>query len=106
MRILFDQGVPKPLAKHLVGHEVRRAFEFGWSEKKNGELIKLAEDAGFQMLMTTDQNLRYQQNLTGRKIAVFILGKGNWPDIEPHVIQIAVRVNATSSAGFHIFEIS
>jgi hypothetical protein len=102
---LFDQGVPKPLAKFLVGHEVRRAFEFGWSQKKNGDLLKLAEGADFQMLMTTDQNLRYQQNLRGRKIAVFILGRGNWPDLQPHANKIAERVNATSAAGFHIFEL-
>lgn len=105
MRILFDQGVPKPLIKFLGGHEVRRAFEFGWSRKNNGELLRLAEDAGFEMLITTDQNLRYQQNLTGRKISVFILGRGNWPDLQPHVLKIVERVNATSAAGFHIFEL-
>ena len=73
MKILFDQGVPKPLQRHLGGHEVRRAFQQGWAAKRNGELLILAEQAGFEVLVTSDQNLRYQQSLTGRNIALLIL---------------------------------
>jgi hypothetical protein len=60
LSILFDQGVPKPLQAHLSLHEVIRAYQLGWARKKNGELLALAESAGFEMLITTDQRLRYQ----------------------------------------------
>ncbi|MGH7977558.1 MAG: DUF5615 family PIN-like protein [Limisphaerales bacterium] len=106
MKILFDQGVPKPLQAHLAGHEVRRAFELGWAEKKNGELLAHAEAAGFKLLVTTDQNLPHQQNLHARKIGVFILGRGNWPEIKPHAEEIAMQINAAKTPGIYFFEIT
>jgi predicted nuclease of predicted toxin-antitoxin system len=63
MKLLFDQGTPVPLRKYLTGHSVATAYELGWSDYQNGELLALAEDNGFEALITTDQNLRYQQNL-------------------------------------------
>ena len=105
MKIIFDQGVPKPLQAHLSGHEVRRAFELGWAQKKNGELLALAENAGFELLVTTDQNLLHQQNFHARKIAVFILGRGNWPEIKPHAGRIAARINEIRNLGIYFFEI-
>jgi len=69
LRILFDQGVPKPLQQHLTLHAVKRAYELGWDRKKNGELLALAQNEGFGMLVTTDQRLRYQQNLSGLRLA-------------------------------------
>ncbi len=105
MKILFDQGVPKPLQAHLAGHEVRRAFQLGWANKKNGELLALAEQAGFEVLVTTDQNLLHQQNLRGRKISVFILGRGNWPEIEPHAEKIAAEINSMRQPGVRFFSI-
>ena len=73
MKVLFDQGVPVPLRKHLPEHEVSTAFELGWNELSNGELIEAAENATFDVLITTDQNLRYQQNLNNRTIAIVVL---------------------------------
>lgn len=105
MKIIFDQGVPKPLQSHLAGHDVRRAFQLGWADKKNGELLTLAENAGFELLVTTDQNLLHQQNLRGRKISVFILGRGNWPEIEPHAARIAGEINAIKQPGIYFFAI-
>ena len=105
MKILFDQGVPKPLQAHLSEHEVRRAFELGWAQKKNGELLALAEAAGFELLVTTDQNLLHQQNLGARKIGIFILERGNWPEIEPHADQIAAQINMAAKAEIYFFEI-
>ncbi len=105
MRILFDQGVPKPLQAHLSGHEVSRAFQLGWADKKNSELLALAEDAGFEILVSTDQNLLHQQNLHQWKIAVFILGRGNWPEIKPHATQIAAKINAIKQPGIYFFAI-
>ena len=105
MKILFDQGVPKPLQAHLTNHDVRRAFQLGWADKKNGELLALAEAAGFELLVTSDQNLLHQQNLSQRKIAIFILGRGNWPEIKPHAEQIAAAINAAKPPGVYFFKI-
>lgn len=81
MRILFDQGTPAPLRRHLAGHEVRTAFECRWSAMKNGELLAAAESAGFDVLVTTDTSLRYQQNLAARRIAIVVLTRASWPRI-------------------------
>jgi predicted nuclease of predicted toxin-antitoxin system len=105
VKILFDQGVPKPLQAHLSEHEVRRAFELGWAQKKNGELLALAEAAGFELFVTTDQNLLHQQNLHGGKIGIFILGRGNWPEIKPHADQIAAQINMAAKSDIYFFEI-
>jgi len=84
MLILFDQGTPVPLRTHLVGHEVRTAAEQSWDRLKNGDLLSAAEKAGFELLLTTDRNLPYQQNLAGRRIAVMILSRQQWPQLRPH----------------------
>jgi hypothetical protein len=73
MRILFDHGTPSGIARGLAGHEVTEAIERGWDRISNGELLKAAEAAGFDLLLTTDKRIRYQQNLTNRKIANIIL---------------------------------
>lgn len=105
MKILFDQGVPKPLQRFLSGHEVTRAFQLGWDKKVNGELLALAEAAGFQLLITTDQNIRHQQNLWARKISVFVLGRGNWPEIKPHAKRIAAKIGAIKKPGIYFYAI-
>jgi hypothetical protein len=74
MRVLFDQATPVPIRAYLDRHEVRTASQQGWDTLKNGELLTAAEGAGFEVLLTTDKNLRYQQNLAVRKIAVVVLG--------------------------------
>ena len=74
MRILFDHGTPSGIADALVGHAVAEAIDCGWDQISNGDLLTLAEAAGFDLLLTTDKNLRYQQNLTNRKISIVVLG--------------------------------
>lgn len=69
MRILFDQGVPRGLAASLKHHEITEARKLHWERIANGELPRLAEEADFDLLLTTDKNVRYQQNLSGRKIS-------------------------------------
>ena len=64
MLILFDQAIPVPLRHYLGGHTVRTAAEQGWDRFKNGDLLNAAEEVGFEMLLTTDRNMRYQQNLS------------------------------------------
>jgi hypothetical protein len=73
MKILFDQGTPVPLRKYLIDHSVTTAYEEGWSNLLNGDLLKAAESQGYQILITTDQNFRYQQNLSDRQIAIVVL---------------------------------
>jgi len=72
MKILLDECVPWPMHRLLAGHECRTAKQCGWGGIKNGELIRLAEKE-FDLFVTSDQNLRYQQNLTGRKISILEL---------------------------------
>jgi predicted nuclease of predicted toxin-antitoxin system len=93
MRILFDQGTPVPLRQLLSGHTVSTAYEMGWSELANGDLLEAAE-ADFDALVTTDQNLRYQQDLTGRRLAILVLPTTNWPKIRAHEQQVVAAINA------------
>jgi hypothetical protein len=94
MLILFDQGAPRGIARWLLGHTVKEARAEGWDRLTNGELLKAAEEAGFDVLLTTDKNLRYQQNLEGRRIAIVVLGKGRWRLIRPVITTIVDAVNA------------
>jgi hypothetical protein len=92
MRVLFDQATPVPIRPYLQGHDVRTAAQQGWDRLKNGELLAVAEAAGFDVLLTTDKNMRYQQNLAGRRIAVVVLGLQQWPDLRPHVQSIVEAI--------------
>ncbi|MEO1762229.1 MAG: DUF5615 family PIN-like protein [Cyanobacteria bacterium J06629_18] len=73
MRILLDECVPKPLKRELSDYDIRTVVEMGWSGKKNGELLQLMNQAGFTILLTTDQNLRYQQNLKQAGVGVVVM---------------------------------
>ena len=76
MRVLFDQNAPRPLARFLVNHQVIRAAELGWSELRNGDLLSAAEEGGFDLFVTADRNLAYQQNLKDRKLAIVVFAFG------------------------------
>ena len=99
-RILFDQGTPVPLRDFLKSHTVHTAFEHGWATLKNGELLDRAEIDGFEILVTTDRNLRYQQNLSGRRIAIIVLSSTSWPRIQLHVPQIVQAVEQAVNGSF------
>src|ERR1700727_1338486 len=96
MRILFDQGVPRGLAASLRDHEVTEARKLEWERISNGALLKLAEDAGFTVLLTTDKNVRYQQNLADRKISIIVLGQSPWWLVQQHLVAIVAAVNAAT----------
>ncbi len=93
MKILFDQGTPVPLRNSLSGHTVQTAYEISWQELENGALIDSAEREGFDLLITTDQNLRYQQNLAGRRLAILVLKSTSWPRIRAHLSVIVSSVD-------------
>ena len=105
MRILFDHGTPSGIAKELVGHEVTEAIERGWDKVSNGPLLKLAEDQGFELLLTTDKRIRCQQNLTGRKIAIWVLGSSKWRVVRLYVNRVIVAVNAATPGSYVEVEI-
>ena len=100
MRVLFDQGTPVPLRHALAGHSVSTAYELGWATLKNGELLTSAEEKGFEVLVTTDTNLRYQQNLSARKIAVVVLSTTSWPRIRIAVESVSSAVNSASVGSY------
>jgi hypothetical protein len=93
MKVLFDQGTPAPLRKYLTPHVVETAFEKGWSSWRNGALLARAEAEGYEVLVTTDQNLRYQQNLTERKISIIVLLTTSWPRIKKQADVIQEVIN-------------
>lgn len=93
MKILFDANTPAPLARFLRGHEVTRADELGWQGLENGALLDAAEEGGFDLLLTCDQNVRYQQNFTDRKLALVVLSSNHWPTLRPIAARIATTVD-------------
>jgi len=100
VRILFDQGTPVPLRRSLTGHVVATAYELGWSTVTNGDLIRLAEQEGYELLITTDTNLRYQQNLRGRSIAILVLTTTSWPRIRQVAVEIQAVVDAITEGDY------
>jgi hypothetical protein len=105
MLILFDNGTPAPLRYALKGHIVVEAIERGWERTANGALIAAAEAAGFDLLLTTDKNLRYQQNLKDRKIAFVVIGNQQWPILRHYVDRVIAAVNAATPGSFTEVEI-
>jgi Domain of unknown function (DUF5615) len=92
MRILLDENIPRPLRGILTGHDVRTVPEMGWAGYLNGRLLDEAERAGFEALITGDQNFGFQQSLAGRTIAVIIFSTNAWPVIraQPQTVRRAV----------------
>lgn len=105
MRIIFDQGVPKPLRGHLKGHFVQTSKEMGWPLLQNGRLLTSVEEAGFDLIITTDKNMSYQQNLVGRKIAVRALRVQQWPDLKPHAHLVTEAVDSVTPGTFAVIDI-
>ena len=105
MRILLDHNVPVGVRSFLAGHEVRTIVEMKWRPQlENGELLNAAETAGFDVLVTSDQNIRYQQNPKGRKLALVVLGSNIWPIVRSHGPAIAARVEAVKPGSWEFIE--
>jgi hypothetical protein len=101
LKIVFDQGVPVPLrSRLLVGHEVYTAYELTWSTLKNGELLSAADKAGYDLLVTTDQKLKYQQNLVGRSLSIVVLLSTSWPRIEKQVDAILAAISRAGAGSY------
>jgi hypothetical protein len=100
LRILFDKNVPYPLRRHLVGHQVQTAAEVGWSRLVNGELLNIAEAHGFDLMVTADQSLEYQQNLKGRTLALVVLSSNHIEILEAHPDRLVAAVNSASEGSY------
>ena len=105
MLILFDHGTPRSVARWLRGHTVVEAIAKGWDKLSNGELLKVAEEGGFDVLLSTDKNIRYQQNLKGRSIAIVILGNSQRPVVLRYIQRVIDAVNAAAPGSYTEVEI-
>ena len=105
MLILFDHGTPRSISRWLLGHTVVEAVARGWDTLANGELLTVAEEAGFDLLLSTDKNIQYQQNLTGRRIAIVILGNSQRPAVHRYMDRVVAAVNAAKPGSYTEVEI-
>ena len=106
MLVLFDHGTPKGLARALPGHTIHTAQAKGWDTLSNGELLNAAEEAAFDLLLTTDRRIRYQQNLAVRRIALVVLaGSTRWSRVRRHVDRIAAAAAGATPGSYSEVEI-
>jgi hypothetical protein len=105
-RVLLDHNVPAPLRRYLSNHAVTTASEETWGQISNGELISRAEAAGYQVLVTCDQNVQYQQNLEKRVISMVVLGSNIWPAVQRRIALIAHAVDTACKNSYEVIEIA
>ena len=105
MRVLFDQGTPDPLRASLTAHNVSTAYEKGWSNLRNGDLLNAAERGGYEVLVSTDQSLKYQQNLSARRIGIVVLLTTSWPRIQGAIPSVVSAVDAAVPGSYTEVEI-
>ena len=105
MHVLFDQSTPAPLRAHLKAHTVTEARERGWDRLVNGDLLDAAEGAGFEVFLTADKNLRYQQNLASRKIAIIVIGNAQWRVLQHYVDRVVLALDAATPGSYMEVEI-
>jgi hypothetical protein len=107
LRILFDNNIPVPVRKSLPQPEVLTMIEMNWPPHlENGELLKAAKEAGFELLITADQNIRYQQNLAGRSLSLVVLGSNIWPIVRSHVTAISDAVARINPGSYEFIEMA
>jgi hypothetical protein len=99
MKVLFDQGAPVPLRRFLQSHQVDTCADMGWSTLQNGDLLSQAEQASYEAFITTDRNLRYQQDLSGRNIRILVLGTTSWPRISKKTDEVLAALDDLGFVG-------
>ncbi len=105
MRVLFDHSTPAPLRGLLKDHSVTEARERGWDRLANGDLLNAAEAEGFEVFVTANKNLRYQQNLTARNLAIVVIGNAQWRVLRLHVVHVVRAVDAAAAGSYTEVEI-
>ena len=98
--VLFDKNIPWGIRPHLVGHTVRTTDDEGWPGLENGDLLFAAEQAGFEIVLTADRRIRYQQNLAGRRLALVVLSSPAWPVVQKHIPGIKAAVDAAMPGSY------
>ncbi len=104
MRILLDECVPWPMHNFLAGHECTTAQQCGWGGLKNGDLLRRAETE-FGLFVTSDQNIRYQQNLADRQIAILELSTNDWRRIQSAAALIRAEIESIQPREFRKLEV-
>ena len=94
MKLLFDNCTPAPLRRHLGDHEIHTAYQLGWAELRNGLLLDRAEQSGYEVMITTDQSIRHQQNLSKRHIGIIVLMDSRWPYVRLRTDAIRAAIAA------------
>jgi hypothetical protein len=102
VKVLFDHNVPHKLRRSLIGHEVYTAEELGWNRLENGDLLKVAEEAAFAVMITGDKNLSYQQNLVSRKLSLIVLEDIDWNVIKQNPQPVAEALNTVTPGSFQV----
>ena|SRR6266542_3884373 len=105
MRVLFDQGTPTAIAEFLPEHTIRTTRQEGWETLSNGDLLRAAQEAGFDVLLTTDNNIAYQQNLKTQKIAIVVLSRNRWRMVQRMIRKIVAAVNEATPGSYTLIEI-
>jgi len=105
MRVLFDQGTPVAIARSLERHTVKTARSQGWDTLRNGDLLRAAKDAGFEVLLTTDNSIEYQQNLKGRRIAIVVLTRNRWRSVQRLIPRIKAAVDGATPGSYEKIEV-
>ena len=100
MRVLLDEDLPHKLRLAILNHDVSTVAYVGWSGLQNGDLLRVAEEAGFEVFLTADKKLSYQQNLTGRALAIVVLSTLDWEIMKPHLSRIVAAVNVAVPGSF------
>jgi hypothetical protein len=101
MLILFDHGTPAPLRSFLKDHIVKKTKDLGWDTL----LLRAAEEAAFEIFLTTDKNIRYQQNLADRIIAIVVLGNSRWPVVRRYIDRVVAAIAASKPGTYTEVEI-
>ncbi len=104
-RVLLDEGVPIGVREQLTGFSVVSAAEAGWAGLTNGDLIAAAEAAGFAIMVTADQNIRYQQNLKSRSLALVVLTTNHWATIRTYGAEILASVESADQGSYLTLEL-
>ena len=100
MRILFDVNMPEPLRRYLTEHSIDTAGEKGWARIRNGDLLARAERDGYEVLITADQSMRFQQNMAQRQIAVIVLLSNRWPRVQLKIEDIRTALETIEPGEF------
>lgn len=107
MKILFDHNLPHKLRTSLTPltqHEIVTTSYLRWGDLKNGELLGMAEKSGFQVLVTGDQSLSYEQNLSATRLAVVALSTNNWPIVKNYLSEILAAIDGAVPGSFQMVD--